>query len=163
VYVCLRTLNTCPHYCTDPDVTWGMILPLVVHYWTDLQSLHEFRYYDNIALKRNVSEYFFLYACLIFLPHAVNCASFFFWATVCKTVRPMLSDRCLSVCPVRSVTLVYCGQTVGRIQLNLRASRPRPCPHCVRWGPSSPSPKGHIPQFSAHDYCGQTVAHLSYG
>ena len=22
-----------------------------------------------------------------------------FWATVCKTVRPMLSDRCLSVCP----------------------------------------------------------------
>jgi len=21
-----------------------------------------------------------------------------FWATVCKTVRPMLSDRCLSVC-----------------------------------------------------------------
>jgi len=25
------------------------------------------------------------------------------WATVCKTVRPMLSDRCLSV------TLVYCG------------------------------------------------------
>ena len=29
-----------------------------------------------------------------------------YWATVCKTVRPMLSDRCLSV------TLVYCGQTV---------------------------------------------------
>jgi len=23
-----------------------------------------------------------------------------FWATVCKTVHPMLSDRCLSVCPV---------------------------------------------------------------
>ena len=23
-----------------------------------------------------------------------------FWATVCKTVRPMLSVRCLSVCPV---------------------------------------------------------------
>ena len=23
-----------------------------------------------------------------------------FWATVCKTVRPMLLDRCLSVCPV---------------------------------------------------------------
>jgi len=23
-----------------------------------------------------------------------------FWATVCKTVRPMLSDRCLSVCDV---------------------------------------------------------------
>jgi len=33
----------------------------------------------------------------------------------------MLSDRCLSVClsvcPVLSVTLVYCGQTVGRIKM----------------------------------------------
>jgi len=25
-----------------------------------------------------------------------------------------------------------------------------------------PSQKGHSPQFSAHVYCGQTVAHLSY-
>ena len=31
------------------------------------------------------------------------------WATVYKTVRPMLSDRCLSV------TLVYCGQTVAHL------------------------------------------------
>jgi len=41
-----------------------------------------------------------------------------FWATVCKTVRSVLSDRCLSVCrvcpvlSVLSVTLVYCIQTV---------------------------------------------------
>ena len=38
-----------------------------------------------------------------------------FWATVSKTVRPVLSDRCpvLSVrLYVLSVTLVYCGQTV---------------------------------------------------
>jgi len=28
------------------------------------------------------------------------------WATVSKTVRPMLSDRCLSVCPVLSVLSV---------------------------------------------------------
>jgi len=39
--------------------------------------------------------------------------------------------------------------------------RPRPRRHCVRWGPSSPK-KGTDPQFSAHVYCGQTVAHLSY-
>jgi len=38
--------------------------------------------------------------------------------TVCKTVRPMVSDRCLS-CAVLSVTLVYCGQTVGWIQIKL--------------------------------------------
>ena len=31
----------------------------------------------------------------------------------------MLSDRCLSVCPVLSVTLVYCGQTVGWIKMKL--------------------------------------------
>jgi len=55
--------------------------------------------------------------------------------------------------------------------------RPRPRPHCVKWGFSSlykratappifgdqlPLPKGHSPQFSAHVYCGQTIARLSY-
>jgi len=49
----------------------------------------------------------------------------FLWATVSKTVRLMLSDRCLSVlsvlsvCPALSVTLVYCGQTVGWIKMKL--------------------------------------------
>jgi len=67
-----------------------------------------------------------------------------FWATVCKTVRPMLSVCCLSVlsCPVcLSVTLVYCGQTDQ--DETLHASRI--WPHCVTWGPSSPPPKGHSP------------------
>ena len=39
--------------------------------------------------------------------------------------------------------------------------RPRPRPHCVRWGCSSPSPKKgeHTsPHFLAHVYC-ETVAH----
>jgi len=41
--------------------------------------------------------------------------------------------------------------------------RPRPRPHCVRWGPSSPSQKRDTAaEFSAHVYCCQTVAHLSY-
>jgi len=35
-----------------------------------------------------------------------------------KTVRPILSDRCLS-CVVLSVTLVYCGQTVRWIKIKL--------------------------------------------
>jgi len=39
---------------------------------------------------------------------------------------------------------------------------PRPRPHSVRWGSSSHSQKGNSPQFSAHVYCGQTIAHLSY-
>jgi len=42
-------------------------------------------------------------------------------ARAVKTVRSMLSDRCLSVLPVYvlSVTLVYCDQTVGWINMKL--------------------------------------------
>jgi len=36
--------------------------------------------------------------------------------------------------------------------------RPQPRRLCVRWGPSFPPQKGRSPQFSAHVYCGQTVA-----
>ena len=41
--------------------------------------------------------------------------SLFFGRTVCKTVRPMLSDLWLSVC----LTLVYCGQMVGWTKMKL--------------------------------------------
>jgi len=34
-------------------------------------------------------------------------------------------------------------------------ARPRPWPHCVRWGPTPQ--RGTAPQFSAHDCCGQTA------
>jgi len=58
VSVCLSAA-ACPHYCTDPDVTWGSRrgCPLVVHYWADLQSVHGLRCYGNITRTRNVSEY----------------------------------------------------------------------------------------------------------
>ena len=54
-----------------------------------------------------------------------------FWATVCKTVRPMLSDHCLSVLSVLSVCPVC---DVGALWLNgltdqdetWHAVRPRP-------------------------------------
>jgi len=38
-----------PHYCTDPDVTWGhgRGCPLVVHYWADLQSGHGLLWQHN--------------------------------------------------------------------------------------------------------------------
>ena len=38
---------------------------------------------------------------------------------VYKTVRPMLSDRGLSLSVCLPVTLVYCGQTVGGIKMPL--------------------------------------------
>jgi len=43
------SLAAFPRYCTDPDVTWGngRGYPLVVHYWADLQSVHELCHYDN--------------------------------------------------------------------------------------------------------------------
>ena len=59
VYVCVcLSVAAWPHYCTDLDVTWGngRGCPLVVHCWADLQSVHGFHCYDNIAQAQNVSE-----------------------------------------------------------------------------------------------------------
>jgi len=60
-----------------------------------------------------------------------------------ETVRPMLSDRCLSVLSCLSVCDVgvlwpngFPNQDETR-----HAGRPRPWPHCVRWGLRSPSHK----------------------
>jgi len=78
-----------------------------------------------------------------------------FRATVSKTVRPMLSHRSLSCL---SVTLVYCGQKVGWLEVKLGLQIGLRPGDCVRWGPSSPLPrKVADPQFSAHVYCGQTA------
>ena len=50
VSVCLSAAVR-PHYCTDPDVTWGRGrgCPLVVHCWADMQSVHGLRCYGNIT------------------------------------------------------------------------------------------------------------------
>jgi len=83
-----------------------------------------------------------------------------FWATVYKTVRPVLSDCCLSVSlPVLSVTLVYCGQTVGQIKMKLGKEVGLGPGHIVLDGTQLPSPKGghSSPPFSAHAYCGYTA------
>jgi len=51
----------------------------------------------------------------------------------------MLSYRC----PVLSVTLVHCGQTVGRIKMKLGTQLGLgPRPHCVRWRFSCPTERG---------------------
>ena len=81
------------------------------------------------------------------------------WATVCKTVCPMLSDRC-PACPILSVCDVGGLSPNGWMDQDetLYADRPRPWRHYVRWGPSYPSRKGHSRQFSAHICCGQMAA-----
>jgi len=61
-----------------------------------------------------------------------------FWATVCKTVRPMLSDRQTVVCPFCLSVLSVCDVGVlwpnGWIDQDetWHGGRPRPRPHCVR-------------------------------
>ena len=83
--------------------------------------------------------------------------AWFLGPTRVHTVRPMLSDRCLS-CPV-------CLCDVGVLWPNgwmdqdatRYGSRPRTRRHCARWESSSPN-KGHSTHhFSAHVYCGQTA------
>ena len=71
-----------------------------------------------------------------------------FWATVCKTVRPMLSDRCpvcLSVCNVGELGVLRPNGWMDQDET---------------WHArhSSPPPKGgRSPQFQAHICCGQTA------
>ena len=65
--VCL-SLAAFPHHCIDPDVTWGngrRGCPLVVHYWADLQSLHRFRCYDNIAPNAKCQRVLALAPCMV--------------------------------------------------------------------------------------------------
>jgi len=49
--VCVSVLRRMPTLLHEPgcNLGSGRECPLVVHYWADLQSVHEFRCYDNIA------------------------------------------------------------------------------------------------------------------
>ena len=59
-----------------------------------------------------------------------------------------------SVCPLCNVGVLWPNGWMDQDE-TWHAGRPRPWPHCVIWGPTSPQPKGHSPQFSAHICCGQ--------
>ena len=100
-----------------------------------------------------------------------------FWATVCKTVHPMLSDRCLSVClscPVCDVGALWpngwmdqdetwhahirCSQMAAWIKISVDMKVGLgPGDFVLDGDPAPPPPKEHSPQFSAHFYCGQTA------
>ena len=70
-----------------------------------------------------------------------------FWATVCKTVRPMLLVRCLSVC---DVGILWPNGWTDQDE-TWHAGRPRPWPHCVSWDPAARPPKGHsLPIFGPY-------------
>ena len=110
----------------------------------------------STKLLNNIGLLSVLYCCVNLLGSYTHSC---FWTTVCKTVRRMLSDRCLSVCPVSLLSDcnvgVLCPNGWMDQDETWHADRPRPWPHCVRWGLMQlPSPKGHSPQFSAHICCG---------
>jgi len=83
---------------------------------------------------------------------------FHFWATFCKTVRLMLSDRCpvclsvclsvCHVCPVCNVGVLLSNGWTDQDEI-WQVGRPWPLPQCIGWGPGPPLPMGHSPQFSA--------------
>ena len=88
-----------------------------------------------------------------------------FWATICKMVRPMLSDRrpglfvlscpvCLSVL---SVTLVYCDQTARCINLAMWVSLGPG--HFVLDGDTAPLPqRGSAPRGVARWWTGVNMS-----
>ena len=70
--------------------------------------------------------------------------SYYYWATVCKTVRPMLSDRCplcLSVC---NVGVLRPNGWMDQDETRY-GGRPRPRPHTLLDGDPAPLPKGAQP------------------
>ena len=78
--------------------------------------------------------------------HTMLCKKFHLAVTV--TVRPILSDHCLSVLSVCDVGVLWPNGWMDQDE-TWHGGRPRPRPYCVRWRTS-------CPKFSAHVYCGQT-------
>jgi len=76
----------------------------------------------------------------------VEYPGFHFWATVCKTVRPMLSDRCLSCVSCSVCDVGVFGQTVGRIKMKYGMKVGLGPGHVVlNEHPAPPLPKGAEP------------------
>jgi len=58
-----------PTVLHGPGCNWasGRGFPLAVHYWANLQSLHQLRCYGSITRTQNVSEFMLVLAlCLVY-------------------------------------------------------------------------------------------------
>jgi len=64
----------------------------------------------------------------------------------------------LTVCPACKVGALWQNGWMDQDE-TWYGGRPRPRRHCLRWGTQLPIKRAH-PHFSAHVYCGQTVAHF---
>ena len=66
--MCLSVPCRIPTLLHGPRLSWGngKGCLLVVHRWADLQSVHGFRCYDNIALNANCQRVLVFTLCLVF-------------------------------------------------------------------------------------------------
>ena len=67
VCVCLSVPCHIPTLLHGPGCNLGGMVgvPLVVHYWVDLQSVHRFHCYDNIAPNAKCQRVLVLALCLV--------------------------------------------------------------------------------------------------
>ena len=65
-------------YCMDQDVTWGngRGCPLVVHYWVDLQLMHGFCCYNNIAPNAKCQWVLVVALCLVLVCIILSCSRY---------------------------------------------------------------------------------------
>ena len=70
----------------------------------------------------------------------------------------MLLDRCPVRLSVYNVGVLWPNGWMDQDE-TWHAGSPRP--HCVRWVSAPPPPKGHSPQFSAHNCCGQMAGWIT--
>ena len=77
VSICL-SLSAFPHYCAHPGASSGngRVCSLVLHYWADLQSVHRFRCYDNVAPNAKCQQVLVLAVYLVVKRVAAQCMNF---------------------------------------------------------------------------------------
>ena len=113
-------LSPAQKFWSQTEFSLNLVLGQSLRLWSQTRVVPNWILQGYYSLPRSrqrqrTAKTVMFWSCYLFLS---------FWATVCKTVRPMLLVRCLSVlsCPVLSVlsvTFVLRGQMVGRIKTKL--------------------------------------------
>ena len=90
--VCVSVHNHMPTLLHGPGCNLGESYgcPIVVQYWVDLQSVHGFHCYDNMAQTQNVSECSVLALCLVV--HLIGVSCYWHWRTDVKGAAPFMSE-----------------------------------------------------------------------
>jgi len=113
---------------------WWRYCPLVVHYWADLQSVHRFRCYDNVALNTKCQRVLVLAVCLVMFLFVMYCDMILFYlrssvaltllliVTCCATVTAVSADR------LQFSSERFCRQRQQPAARCCQPSRCRSCP-----------------------------------